>query len=222
MTMSRCAFQVLPLLLAGAFSTFSTQAIPPPPDSFDGETVRCQLAGSAATVLICRDVELKALDGQLRQSFRRLRDDTSLKQPERESLVEDQRRWVATMDQCWRAGEGLRSCVKASQLERLQQLESMMIQRRLMPAGNYEGKGCDSWPGHQSGLPVWRDYELDYRLSSDTRHAEQFSSSPDLGCRTLSAVGPDVWKSESGQHGCKESFRHDTISLSGGHSASGL
>lgn len=144
MTMSRCAFQVLPLLLAGALSTLSAQAIPPPPDSFDGETVRCQLAGSAATVLICRDVELKALDGQLRQSFRRLRDDTSLKQPERESLVEDQRRWVETMDQCWRAGEGLRTCVKASQLERLKQLESLMIQRRLIPAGNYEDKGCDS------------------------------------------------------------------------------
>jgi uncharacterized protein len=142
-TMSRWAHPVVPLLLAGGLATPGAHAIPPPPDSFDGETVHCQPAGSAATVLICRDAELTAFDGQLRQAFRRLRDDTSLNQREREALVEAQRRWVDSMDQCWRAQENLRACVKASQQQRLRQLESMMIQRRLMPGSNDEGKGCD-------------------------------------------------------------------------------
>ena len=140
--MSWRPWPVLPLLLAGGLTTLGAQAIPPPPDSFDGETIRCQLAGSAATVLICRDAELMALDGQLRQVIRRLRDDTSLKQPEREALVVDQRRWVDSMDQCWRAGENLRACVKASQQQRLRQLELLAVQRRLMPGMNDEGKGC--------------------------------------------------------------------------------
>ena len=83
-----------------------------------------------------------ALDGQLRQVFRRLRDDTSLKQPEREALVVDQRRWADSMDQCWRARENLRACVKASQQQRLRQLELLAVQRRLMPGMNDEGKGC--------------------------------------------------------------------------------
>jgi len=129
-TMSKWPLPVLPLLLAGALSMFSAQAIPPPPESFDGETIRCQLAGSAATVLICRDAELMALDGRLRQAFRRLRDAASLKQSEREALVADQRLWVETMDQCWRVRENLRACVKTSQQQRLRQLESLAIQRR--------------------------------------------------------------------------------------------
>ena len=129
-SMSKWPLPVLPLLLAGALSTFSVQAIPPPPESFDGETIRCQLAGSAATVLICRDAELMALDGRLRQAFRRLRDAASLKQSEREALVADQRLWVETMDQCWRVRENLRACVKTSQQQRLRQLESLAIQRR--------------------------------------------------------------------------------------------
>jgi uncharacterized protein YecT (DUF1311 family) len=142
LSMSRYMSPFLPLLVAGALSTLSAQAIPPPPESFDGETIRCQASGSAATVLICRDAELKALDGQLRKAFRRLRDDTSLKESEREALVGDQRRWVDTMDQCWRARESLRACVKTSQQQRLRQLESM-IQRRLMPVSKDEGKGCE-------------------------------------------------------------------------------
>ena len=129
-TMSKWPLPVLPLLLAGALSTLSAQAIPPPPESFDGETIRCQLAGSAATVLICRDAELTAIDGKLRQAFRRLRDDTSIMQSERQALVEDQRRWVDSMDQCWRVRENLRACVKTSQQQRLRQLESLAIQRR--------------------------------------------------------------------------------------------
>jgi uncharacterized protein len=138
-TMSKRTHPVLPLLLAGVMTTFGAHAIPPPPDSFDGETIRCQLAGSAATVLICRDAELTAIDGKLRQAFRRLRDDTSIMQSERQALVEDQRRWVDSMDQCWRAQENLRACVKASQQQRLRQLESLIIQRRLMPTYNDGG-----------------------------------------------------------------------------------
>lgn len=133
---ARTPLPFLLLLLAGSFSTLGTQAIPPPPDSFDGETIRCQLAGSAATVLICRDAELTAIDGKLRQAFRRLLNDASLKQPEREALVEGQRRWVEAMDQCWRARGDLRSCVKASQQQRLQQLKSLALQRRLIPGSN--------------------------------------------------------------------------------------
>ena len=129
-TMRRWPLPVLPLLLAGTLTPLSAQAIPPPPESFDGETIRCQLAGSAATVLICRDAELMALDERLRQAFRRLRDAASLKQSEREALVADQRLWVETMDQCWRVRENLRACVKASQQQRLRQLESLAIQRR--------------------------------------------------------------------------------------------
>jgi len=129
-TMRRWPLPVLPLLLAGALSPLSALAIPPPPESFDGETIRCQFAGSAATVLICRDAELMALDERLRQAFRRLRDAASLKQSEREALVADQRLWVETMDQCWRVRENLRACVKASQQQRLRQLESLAIQRR--------------------------------------------------------------------------------------------
>ena len=120
-------FPVLPLLLATGLNTLGALAIPPPPDSFDGETIRCQRAGSAATVLICRDAELTALDGQVRKAFRLLRDKASLKQPERDALVEDQQRWVNTLDQCWRARENLRACVKASQQQRLQQLDSLAI-----------------------------------------------------------------------------------------------
>lgn len=142
-TMSRRAHQVLQLLLAGVLTTLGAHAIPPPPDSFDGETIRCQLAGSAATVLICRDPELTAIDGKLRQAFRRLRDDTAIKPSEREALVVDQRRWVDSMDQCWRAQENLRACVKASQQQRLRQLEALMIQRLQLPQNKDEGKGCD-------------------------------------------------------------------------------
>lgn len=87
-------------------------------------------------MLICRDAELTVIDGQLRQAFRRLRNDASLKQAEREALVEDQRRWVETIDNCWRARENLRSCVKASQQQRLQQLKSLAMQRRLRPGSN--------------------------------------------------------------------------------------
>jgi hypothetical protein len=47
------------------------------------------------------------------------------------------------MDQCWRAQENLRACVKASQQQQLRQLESLMLQRRLMPINNDAGKGCE-------------------------------------------------------------------------------
>lgn len=57
-------------------------------------------------------------------------------------LMEDQRLWVETMDQCWRARENLRTCVKASQQKRLRQLESLAILRWMMPGTNDEGKGC--------------------------------------------------------------------------------
>jgi uncharacterized protein len=120
---------VLPLLLSTGLNTLGALAIPPPPDSFDGETIHCQRAGSAATVLICRDAELSALDGQVRKAFRLLLNEASLKQPERDALVEDQQRWVNAMDQCWRARENLRACVKTSQQQRLQQLESLAINR---------------------------------------------------------------------------------------------
>ncbi|MDA0886625.1 MAG: hypothetical protein O2977_03035 [Cyanobacteria bacterium] len=99
-------------------------AIPPPPDSFDGETIHCHPAGSAATVLICRDAELTALDGELRAAFRRLQNDASFTEAQREALVEDQRRWVESMDQCWRAQERMRDCVKRSQRRRLQHLQT--------------------------------------------------------------------------------------------------
>jgi hypothetical protein len=36
--------------------------------------------------------------------------------------MEDQRRWVESMDQCWRAQERMRDCVKRSQRWRLQHL----------------------------------------------------------------------------------------------------
>ena len=141
--MRRWPMVLFPLLLAGSLATPGAGAIPPPPNSFDGETSRCQLAGSAATVLICRDAELTALDGQLRQAFRRLLADTSLKHPVREDLVENQRRWLNTMEQCWRARENLRPCVKASQQQRLKQLERLALQRRLPPGANDERKRCD-------------------------------------------------------------------------------
>jgi uncharacterized protein len=99
-------------------------AIPPPPDSFDGETIHCHPAGSAATVLICRDAELTALDGELRAAFRRLQNDASFTVAQREALVEDQRRWVESMDQCWRAQERMRDFVKRSQRRRLQHLQT--------------------------------------------------------------------------------------------------
>jgi hypothetical protein len=54
---------VRPLLLKTGLRMLGAQAIPPPPDSFDGETIHCQIAGTAVTVLICRDAELTALDG---------------------------------------------------------------------------------------------------------------------------------------------------------------
>jgi uncharacterized protein len=108
-------------------------AIPPPPDSFDGETIRCQPWGSAATVLICRDAELTALDRELRATFRHLRDDMSFTAAQREALEEDQRRWVESMDQCWRATEKIRDCVKASQERRLQQPRSWSAARKVQP-----------------------------------------------------------------------------------------
>ena len=101
-------------------------AIPPPPDSFDGETIHCQPSGSAASciVLICRDAELTAIDGELRAAFLRLQNDASSTEAQREALMEDQRRWVESMDQCWRAQERMRDCVKRSQRWRLQHLQT--------------------------------------------------------------------------------------------------
>lgn len=121
----------LPLAAASVLGNLPAGAIPPPPDSFDGETIRCQPSGSAATVLICRDAELNALDGELRATFRHLRDDSSFTAAQREALEEDQRRWVESLDQCWRAGEKLRDCVKASQKRRLQQLRSWSATRKV-------------------------------------------------------------------------------------------
>jgi uncharacterized protein len=114
----------VPLVAAAALGLLPAGAIPPPPDSFDGETIRCQPSGSAVTVLICRDAELTALDAELRATFRRLRDDPSLSATQRESQVVDQRRWVEGMDQCWEAREEMRDCVKASQERRLRQLRA--------------------------------------------------------------------------------------------------
>jgi uncharacterized protein len=108
-------------------------AIPPPPESFDGETIRCQAAGSAATVLICRDVELTALDRQLRLAFRAALADPALEESDRADLRREQEQWVVAMDQCWRAGEQLRACVKASQSQRLRQLQARSATRQPAP-----------------------------------------------------------------------------------------
>lgn len=116
--------RALLLLLAG-LGTSAALAIPPPPDSFDGETIRCQAAGSAATVLICRDAELTAFDRQLRQAFRAALVDPALQESGRAALLREQQQWVVAMDQCWRAGERLRACVKASQSQRLRQLQAL-------------------------------------------------------------------------------------------------
>jgi uncharacterized protein len=75
----------------------------------------------------------QALDCELRATFRHLRDDMSLTAAQREALEEDQRRWVESMDQCWRAREKLRDCVKASQERRLQQLRSWSAARMVQP-----------------------------------------------------------------------------------------
>ncbi|MBC1261604.1 hypothetical protein FQK07_10080 [Synechococcus sp. BSF8S] len=116
--------RAVPLVAASVLGTLPAGAIPPPPDSFDGETIHCHPSGSAATVLICRDAELTALDDELRAGFRRLQDAASITNTQREALVEEQRRWVETMDQCWRAREKMRNCVKRSQEQRLRQLQS--------------------------------------------------------------------------------------------------
>lgn len=84
-------------------------------------------------MLICRDAELTALDGELRASFRHLRDDSSFSEAQREALVVDQRRWVESMDQCWRARARMRDCVKASQERRLQQLRSWSAPSKKQP-----------------------------------------------------------------------------------------
>ncbi|QPN56627.1 hypothetical protein I1E95_16510 [Synechococcus sp. CBW1107] len=60
----------------------------------------------------------------MRAAFRRLRDEASITESQREALVEDQRRWVESVDQCWRAREKMRNCVKNSQEQRFQQLQS--------------------------------------------------------------------------------------------------
>lgn len=112
------------LLLLLGLGTSAALAIPPPPESFDGETIRCQVAGSAAAVLICRDAELTALDRQLRQAFRAALADPALQQSDRAALLREQEQWVIAMDQCWRAGEQLRACVKASQSQRLRLLQA--------------------------------------------------------------------------------------------------
>lgn len=122
------------LLLMVGLGMFRALAIPPPPDSFDGETIRCQVAGSAATVLICRDAELRALDRQLRQAFRAALADPGLQDSERAALLREQEQWVIAMDQCWRAGERLRACVKASQSQRLRQLQARPATRQPAPA----------------------------------------------------------------------------------------
>jgi uncharacterized protein len=75
----------------------------------------------------------QALDRELRATFRHLRDDMSFTAAHREALEEDQRRWVESMDQCWRAGEKMRDCVKASQERRLQQLRSWSAAIKVHP-----------------------------------------------------------------------------------------
>jgi len=75
----------------------------------------------------------QALDRELRATFRHLRDDMSFTAAQREALEEDQRRWVESMDQCWRAREKMRDCVKASQERRLQQLRSWSAARKVQP-----------------------------------------------------------------------------------------
>jgi uncharacterized protein len=84
-------------------------------------------------VLICRDAELTALDRELRATFRHLRDDMSFAAAQREALEEDQRRWVESMDQCWRARAKMKDCVKACQERRLQQLRSWSAARVVQP-----------------------------------------------------------------------------------------
>ncbi|CAK6690451.1 lysozyme inhibitor LprI family protein [Synechococcus sp. CBW1107] len=84
-------------------------------------------------MLICRDAELTALDRELRATFRHLRYDMSFTAAQREALEADQRRWVESMDQCWRAGEKMRDCVKASQERRLQQLRSWSAAIKVHP-----------------------------------------------------------------------------------------
>ncbi len=121
------------LLMTAGLGTSAALAIPPPPDSFDGETIRCQVAGSAATVLICRDAELTALDRQLRQAFRAALADPALQASGRAALLREQEQWVVAMDQCWRAGEQLRACVKASQSQRLRQLQAWPATRHPAP-----------------------------------------------------------------------------------------
>ncbi len=111
------------VMALAALGMLPAGAIPPPPESFDGETIRCQPSGSAVTVLICRDAELLALDAQLRTAFRRVREDPALSDGQRASLVTDQLRWVQAMDECWREGKRMRDCVKASQERRLRQLQ---------------------------------------------------------------------------------------------------
>ncbi len=113
--------------------TSAALAIPPPPESFDGETIRCQVAGSAASVLICRDAELTALDRKLREAFRAALADPALQESDRAALLREQEQWVVAMDQCWRAGEQLRACVKASQSQRLRQLQALTATRQPAP-----------------------------------------------------------------------------------------
>ncbi|CAK6692465.1 hypothetical protein [Synechococcus sp. CBW1107] len=84
-------------------------------------------------MLICRDAELSPLDGALRAAFRHMRDASSFAEAQREALMEDQRRWLESLDECWRARERMRDCVKRSQERRLQHLRDWAAARPVKP-----------------------------------------------------------------------------------------
>ncbi len=137
----------LPHLILLLMALAPAGAVPPPPESFDGETIRCDPAGSAATVLICRDRELTLLDGEVRRLFR-LAAQAGGRSPGQETpLTAEQRRWVEQRDICWRSATratwdaDLRQCVLDSTVTRIHQL------RQGNPAArSQDGKGSSTGP----------------------------------------------------------------------------
>jgi uncharacterized protein len=89
------------------------------PSLADAQSFDCRRAASSIEVAICADKELAALDSQLAADFKAL---ISTEPKKRDTLVDDERKWLHDRDQrCSQEGEAtsLQSCLTAMYLGRM-------------------------------------------------------------------------------------------------------
>lgn len=88
----------------------------------DGPAFDCRKAQGDVQALVCKDVDLAALDRMMDEAYRAA---FSKAKKERKALRAEQESWTATRDECSKDGDAMRACVGRAYQSRIGELQAL-------------------------------------------------------------------------------------------------